>query len=119
MVVDRLRVEGQAGDLRQRSEAVVAALRPQGERLHTVELDLALGGAVLRSIPQDMRRGRFFQVDLDATGLELHRHARSRAGGRSAEPFALTRDELGRIIEDIGQIMAGGEIRDGDRGTVR
>ena len=105
VVVDRLRVSGGEGDLAGRAGAIAETLRPQGERLRPVEVDPVLGGAVLRSRPEDMQRGRYYQVDLDATGAELSRHRR-REGGRDQEPFAVTREELGRIVEGLGEAMA-------------
>jgi len=108
VVIERLRVEGRHGDLAERASAVAEGLRPQGERLLPVEVDPGLGGAVLRTRPEDMQRGHFYEVGLDATGAELSRHRRT-PGGRVREPFALTREELGRIVEGLGQVVGGKE----------
>lgn len=101
VVVERLRVTGARGGLPQRAAAVAEALRPQGERLVPVEVDPGLGGEVLRTRPEDMRGGRFYQVDLDPTGATLQRLRRG-PQGRVREPFAVTRDELERMIEGLG-----------------
>lgn len=105
VVVDRLRVVGAPVDLARSVEAVARELRPQGERLVPVEVAPDLGGAVLRTRPEDIRRGRFYQVELDPTGATLERFRRT-PEGRQREPFALTRDELERVVEDLGQALA-------------
>lgn len=106
VVVDRLRVSGAPGDLGERAEELVRRLRPGGERLRTVELAPELGGAVLRSEPEDMRDGRFYEVELGPSEVELSRHRVRPEGGRVREPFAVTREELGRIVDVMGESVA-------------
>lgn len=103
--VKRLRIEGAVGSVEERSRAVAATFRPKGERLQEVEVDPRLGGAVLRTRPEDMRRGRFFEVEVDARGVEVKRLRRRDEGGRAQEPYPLTREELGEWIEDLGRAL--------------
>ncbi|MCK6506585.1 hypothetical protein L6R53_24965 [Myxococcota bacterium] len=105
VVVERLRVSGAAGTVAERAAAVAEGLRPQGERLVPVEVDPTLGGAVLRTRPEDMQRGRFYQVELDPAGATVQRVRRA-PEGRVVEPFAITRDELERMIEGLGAATA-------------
>lgn len=106
VVVDRLRVEGQPGDIERRAQAIAKDLRPQGERLDAVEVAPGLGGAILRTRPEDLRGGRFFEVDLDQDGAGLSRQRCKAEGGRQAEPFSLTREELGRVVDTLGEILS-------------
>ncbi|NOY26374.1 MAG: hypothetical protein GXP62_10925 [Oligoflexia bacterium] len=108
VVVNRLRVQGRPGDIERRAQAIATELRPQGERLDTVEVAPGLGGAVLRTRPEDMRGGRFFQVDLDEGGADLSRQRRKAEGGRQPQPFSLTREELGRVVDTLGEILSTG-----------
>lgn len=116
VVVDHLRVQGRPGDVAERAEAVVEALRPGGERLRAVEVDRGLGGAVLRTRERDMRGGRYFEVELGPEEAVVRRHRVRKGEGRTAEPYALTREELGRIVEDLGEVLARGGGGEDDEG---
>lgn len=109
VVVERLRVEGRVGDLVDRAQVLADTLRPAGERLQPVEVDPALGGAVLRTRPDDMRGGRFFQLEVDRGGAELTRQRRRAEGGRVEEPFPMTREELSRVLEALGEVLGAPE----------
>jgi len=106
VVVDRLKVVGQSGDIAQRASAIAQRIRPHGERLRAVEVAPTLGGAVLATRPEDMRGGRFFQVDLTDDSAELSHQQRHAAAPRQAASFAITRDELDRVVRDLGQILS-------------
>lgn len=102
VVIDRLRVRPRdPAPLGARSRALASGLRLGGERLVEVEVDEALGGATLRTDPADMQGGRFFEVELDAEGAEVRRHRVGDDGARAAAPFAVTRDALGRAIDQM------------------
>lgn len=103
--VKRLRVEAPEGPIDVRARAIAEGFRPKGERLIEVEVDPRLGGAVLRTQPSDMRRGRFFEVELDIRGLEVRRMRRRDEGGRQQEPYPLTREELGEWLDDLGAAL--------------
>lgn len=102
--VKRLRVEGKPGPVDVRARAISESFRPKGERLVEVEVDTRLGGAVLRTQPGDMRRGRFFEVELDEQGVEVRR-LRREGSGRQQEVFPLTREELGEWIDELGEAL--------------
>ena len=86
--------------LREAVEALPDALRALPERIVPVEVAPALGGAVLRSDRRDIREREFFEVRTDGTETTLRRVRASREG-REELPFTLTRDQLGRIVEDV------------------
>lgn len=105
VVVERLRVRPHdPAPLGARSRALARGLRPGGDRLVAVEVDEALGGATLRTDPRDLRGGRFFEVAVDADGAELRRHQVGDDGARAPAPFALTRDALGRAIDQMAAV---------------
>lgn len=99
--LDGLRLRPPARDLEERSRALCDGFRPRGERLQPVELDRALGGAVLRTRPEDIRRGRFFEVNVEPEAVEVRRWRRRPEGGREAQPIPLSHEELGEWLEEL------------------
>ena len=93
-------------DLHERAADLEARLRPGGERLRTVEVDARLGGGTLRTRSEDIRRGRYFQVDLSPAGdAELRRFSVDpNTGERHPEPFDLTRDQLEGLVDQLAQL---------------
>ena len=65
-----------------------------------VEVDASLGGATLRTSPDEMRRGRFFEVNVRPDETEVHRY-RVEQGERKREEFTLTRDQLRELIDEV------------------
>jgi hypothetical protein len=101
VVVERLRVDGAPGDAATRANDLVENLRPGGQRLVPLEIDPRLGGGVLRTPAEEMSEGRYFQVEVDAQGAELSRHRVDPTGGRAPEPFTVTREQLGSIVDTM------------------
>ena len=100
--VERVRVQGpSSAAIEARAIAIAAHLRPGGERLVPVEIDDQLGGGVLRTHRQEVRAGRFYQVDLDVDGAELGRFRVNDDGERIPEPFTVTREQLGQIVDAL------------------
>ena len=94
--------------LHRRASELEARLRPGGERLRTVEVDPQLGGATLRTRPEDMRRRRYFQVDLSPAGDAEVRRFRVDAdsGERHLDGFDLTRDQLEDLVDQLASLPA-------------
>mgnify|MGYP003334867566 CR=1 FL=1 len=88
-----LRVAGGQRD----ADRIAEALAPV-ERFRVVETAPELGGAVLRS---PVRRGEFYEARADGDGVGLERR-RITPGGRESVPFALTREQLRRVVEGLG-----------------
>lgn len=84
-----------------RAGGLARDLRPGGERLRAEEVDARLGGATLRTRPGDMRAGRFFEVVVRPEGVGLRRHRVDADGRRATEPFTLTREQLGRLVDTL------------------
>lgn len=105
VVVERVRVEGGEGPVDQRARAIAEQVRPGGEVLKPIEVAPELGGAVLRTPRDPADGGRYYQVDIDATGAELTRHRVDGEGRRHQQGFALTRDQLGRLVDQMGRAV--------------
>ena len=100
--IDRLRVSvPNAAPLETQAKGICRRLRHLPERLVPVEVDERLGGGVLRSDPADMRGKRYFEIGLDGTGATVERFKASPDGGREREPFTVTREQLGRLVDDL------------------
>ncbi len=91
-----------AGDLHQAVERLPDALDVLPEPVAPVEVDPTLGGAVLRSPP---RKREYYEVRTDGREVSVER-LRVGPDGRARIPFTLTREQLGRMVEDIGEIVS-------------
>ena len=106
--VQRVRVESRnPTDLGEQARRICDRVRGLGERLVPVEVDPRIGGAVLRSDPADMRGKRYFEVGLDGKGATLERYKAREGGGRDREPFEVTQEQLGRLVDDLSEGLAG------------
>jgi hypothetical protein len=106
VVVESLKVHAGAGDVAKRVDRVAATVRPAGQPLRTIEVDARLGGGVLRTTAEHMMGGRFYSVDIDSEGAELTRHRRDESGQRTREKFTLTREHLGRLVDDLSDALS-------------
>jgi hypothetical protein len=103
VVVDRLRVEDRAGGsdkVRQRAERLSELVKPEGRSMRPTEVAPDLGGAILRTTPREKTR-EFYQLEIDDSGADLSKHRVGDGGKRQSAPFTLTREELGRIVDDM------------------
>lgn len=89
------------GDLRGCVERLPDALDALPEPVSPVEVDPVLGGAVLRSPP---RRREFFEVRTDGQEVSVEK-LRMGPDGRAKVPFTLTREQLGRLVEGVGEAV--------------
>jgi hypothetical protein len=87
-------------DLEVAARTLPERLRPLPERLVSTEVDPRLGGATLRTCPDEMRRREFFQVDVRPREAEIRRY-RVCEGGRERVPWTMTRDGLREVMEDL------------------
>jgi len=98
--VREIRVGRGIRDIATEAASLPARLRAIPARVVPCEVDPKLGGAVLRTAPEHMRRGRFFEVDVlpEETGI---RRYRVRDGERIQEDFTVTRDQLREFIDEV------------------
>jgi hypothetical protein len=111
--VDRVRVrQEQPGDVPAQARAIAERMHGLGERVQPVEVEPSLGGAVLRTRPEDMVEGRFYEISVGDEGrqAEIERFAVGDEGQREREPFAVTRENLGRVVDGLAEgLGASGE----------
>lgn len=70
------------------------------ERVVPVEVDAGLGGAVLRTKPGEMRDAEFIEVELRGSrSVEVRRWRVE--GEREPIDWAMTRDQLGRLLDAL------------------
>jgi hypothetical protein len=77
------------------------ALRSIPDRLAPVEVDRALGGAVLRSRPEDMRDREFYEVEVREREVEVRKHRIGDDGLREDTDWDVTREQLGRLLGEL------------------
>lgn len=91
------------GDVVGHARRLPDALGVLGEKVLPIEVDAALGGAVLRSKP---RRQEYFEVRSDGREVSVEKLRRG-PEGRARVPFTLTREQLGRLVEGVGEVLTG------------
>ncbi|MEL6342878.1 MAG: hypothetical protein AAFV53_07075 [Myxococcota bacterium] len=104
VVVERVKVRGTPGDITERAADLEDRLRPDNQPMTAIEVDPRLGGAVLRS-PVDRSR-RFYEAEVTEDSVELTRQKVGEDGQRSASDFAVTREQLGDLVDQIQETVA-------------
>lgn len=84
------------------AERLPEALRALHERVVPVEVAPELGGAVLRTEPGEVRDREFFEVHTDGHEVRVGR-LRVAEGSRTATGFTLTREQLRRLVDGLGE----------------
>lgn len=100
--VRSLRVDAGPGEVsvQEAGARLPGALRGLPERLVTVEVAPTLGGAVVRTVPEEVRDREFFEARTDGRVTQLER-VRATGEGREQVPFTVTREALGRIVDRV------------------
>jgi hypothetical protein len=80
---------------------LAAAVRPGGEPLDVSEVDPVLGGAVLRTRLDAVRRRTFTEVTVTSDDTSLRQHTVAHDGTRQAVHLDLTRDQLAELIDGL------------------
>ena len=83
------------------------ATRVLPDRIVPVEVAPSLGGAVLRSDPRHVRDREFFEVRTSGRVVDVER-VRATETGREATGFTVTRDQLRRLVDDLGESFRDG-----------
>ena len=101
--VREIRVErNKPFDLVSECEVLPDRLRSLPHRVKPVEVDPTLGGGVLRSRPEEMKKKEFYQVDLSGDReVGVRRYRVQSDGQRKQTEFTLTREQLGDLIDEI------------------
>ena len=83
-------------------ETLPDRIRSLPHRVQPVEVDPYLGGGVLRSRPEEMKKPEFYQVDLTGDReIGVRRYRVQADGQRKQTDFTLTREQLGDLIDEI------------------
>ncbi|MDO9280630.1 MAG: hypothetical protein Q7U06_01910 [Pseudomonadota bacterium] len=98
----KVRTDSGTGDVVDHAARLPRALGALADKLRPIEVDPTLGGAVLRS---KVRRQEYFEVRSDGREVSVEKLRRG-PDGRAAVPFTLTREQLGRLVEDVGEALA-------------
>lgn len=87
-------------DVASEAAALPERLRNLPEHVAPVEVDPGLGGAILRTRPEEMREREFYQVDVGKRDVEVRRF---RAGdeGREQADFTMTRGQLEKLVDEM------------------
>ena len=102
--VRSVRVRRDAGvDALTEAERLPGRLRTLPEPVRPVEVDAGLKRAILRTEPEAIRGGDYFEVDVrgESGEIEVRRYHAPETGGREARPWTMTRDGLRRLIEEL------------------
>ncbi len=105
--VDRLGVRVRSVKVRRADDAPIkelaaelpTRLRSLPDRVVPVEVDSALGGGIFRT-PVQSHDQDYFQVDVRGRDSEVRRYT-VKEGEREEADFTLTRDGLGRLLDDL------------------
>jgi hypothetical protein len=87
-------------DVGEEARALPERLRALPERVAPVEVDPALGGARLRTRPEELRGREYFEVDVEASRTSIRRTKVGEAGERVETDWTMTREQLDRLIDE-------------------
>jgi hypothetical protein len=100
--VSRVRVHRDAPiDVREAAEVLPDRLRSLPDRIEPVEVAPELGGAILRTAPDEIVDREYFELDVRGSELDLKRH-RGVDGGREAIDWTMTRKQLEKLVDELG-----------------
>jgi len=89
-------------DLVAEAPKLAGRVRSLGEDLIPVEVAPTLGGAVLRTKPEHLRDGEFYELEMTGDrDLELRRVRAEPGRDRQPLDFTLTRDQLERLVDEL------------------
>jgi len=106
--------QAEPGDVARQARALASGMRGLGERLVPVEVEPSLGGAVLRSEPEDMVQGRYWEVGVAGGGREasVERWRVGPDGQRAREDVTVTRENLRQAVDGLAEGLAAGVARE-------
>ena len=77
-------------------------LRSLPDRVQPIEVAPELGGAIFRTKPGDIRDNEFFEVGITKPGdVEVKRYQARPGDGRIERDWTMTRDQLGRLLDEL------------------
>lgn len=91
---------GRPVDVSEEARALPERLRALPERVAPVEVDPTLGGARLRTRPEELRGREFFEVDVGVSRTSIRRTKVGEHGERMDTDWTMTREQLDRLIDE-------------------
>jgi hypothetical protein len=88
-------------DIALEAAALPDRVRTLPDRVVPVEVDPGLGGAILRSHPDDMREQEFWELDVRRRSTTVRKQRVRPDGQREGVDFTLTREQLGRLVDEV------------------
>lgn len=88
-------------DVAREARELPERLRSLPDRVAPVEVAPALGGARLRTRPDELRGREYFEVDVEPLRTSIRR-TRVTDDGREPTDFTLTREQLDRLVDEAG-----------------
>lgn len=99
--VRRVRVDRDDNwDISDKAHALPQRLRALPERITPSEVAPDLGGAILRTHPDDFRGDGYFEVEVGERSAEVRR-VKIADGERAPTDWTITREQLGRLIDEL------------------
>lgn len=98
--VRAVRVGHGVRDVAAEADRLTGAVGPLAGPFAPVEVDPRLGGAILRTAPAAIRRGRYDEIGVGTEETSVRRY-RLEGGERHPEDLTLTRDQLRDLIDAI------------------
>lgn len=99
--VRALRVERERPvDLETEARSLPDRVRSLPDRLEPVEIAPSLGGARLRTRPDEYQRREFFEVDVEPLRTTIRRTRVDDDGTRGPTDWTMTREQLDRLIDE-------------------
>jgi hypothetical protein len=87
-------------DVETEARSLPDRLRALPERVAPVEVDATLGGARLRTRPDELRGKEYFEVDVEPSRTSIRRTRVTPEGERVETDWTLTREQLDRLIDE-------------------
>jgi hypothetical protein len=96
-------------EVRRQAEAVRDRVRYLPEPVEPIEVEPSLGEAILRTPPEEIRQGRYFEARLrGGREIEVQRFRADRQRSeRECIPAPFTHETLERLADDLGEIVQG------------
>lgn len=102
--IERIHVTGSGTTIQDAAARIPEACRTLPDRILPIEVDPGLGGAIFRSDPRDIRDG-YFEAHTNGRSATIERIG-LKNGERSPIPFTLTREQLGRLVDDLAEALS-------------
>lgn len=106
VLVQGAKAVGRPTNIQAKAEKFAAKTTYLTEKLAFVETNVG-GTAIVRSTPETMagRGAPYFEASVQDNEITLRRFQAQSGGQRQSQPFALTDDVLGRLVEDAASVL--------------